>query len=279
MSDIREARELETLRMARLVNKLNQEQEKEIVRINSDMASRGLFNSGPRLKMVVDAQANRVQQIIDGRIATRRELARSFPAFCRKEELDELVISLERVIAQFAETPDKDRIVQQEPVKIAMIKYRQQIAARLRSHAKTEAEILGREVALGMHDEPKPTGVSVNTGGGPALVNLGAIYGDVEQVINLINETGQRELADVLQQLAKAISEADALADERAELLQQVRFVAEQAAVPPQSRQTSVVKAVWVSLQARLHDVAAIAQILSVAGPVVAHHYGFQWPM
>ncbi len=119
----------------------------------------------------------------------------------------------------------------------------------------------------------------MNTGGGPAIVNLGVVYGDVQQVISHVNETGQAELADALQQLAKAINQTETLAEERADLLQQLRFIAEQAVVPAQSRQTSLVKGVLAGLRARLQDVAAVAQILSVAGPIMGQHFGFPWPM
>jgi len=75
-----------------------------------------------------------------------------------------------------------------------------------KTHLLEEIEILKREVSLGIHDKAKPTSVTINTGGGSSVINLGVIYGDVQQVINHINETGQRELAEFCSSLQRLLA-------------------------------------------------------------------------
>jgi hypothetical protein len=132
---------------------------------------------------------------------------------------------------------------------------------------------------LNLHKKSEqPRSLSVNTGGGPAIVNVGEIYGNVQQVVGDVNHAGQPELAGLLGRLAAAINQAETLGDQRTEYLEQVGFIAKQVAANPEARQASVVKGVLLGLRAALQDVGAIAGILGLAGPTIAAYFGFQWP-
>jgi hypothetical protein len=136
-----------------------------------------------------------------------------------------------------------------------------------------------RERALNLRERLDPArAVAVHTGGGPAIVNLGEIRGNVQRVIRMLNEAGHAELAELLDKLTAAIETASSIAEEdRLAYLAQVRFIAAQAAGAPQDRQASGVKGICVGLRAGVRDVASVAQILNLVGPALAAHFGFKW--
>jgi hypothetical protein len=150
----------------------------------------------------------------------------------------------------------------------------------LRDEARNQFEILKREIALNLHTKTQEAAtVSVNTGGGHSIVNLNTTtYGNVQQSIGDVRNAGYADLAKALQQLASAINDADELVEERAEYLEQVKFVAEQAMAPQAAQQVGIVKGILLGLRAQLQDAANVAQIVSIVGPIAAQHFGFKWP-
>jgi hypothetical protein len=222
------------------------------------------------------ARIDRIDSGIDARLEIRKELARSVPELGSERELDELLAAILRSVENAAAGPLQD--VPAGAVRNALKARTDQDLNRLKAGAKTKIEILKREFALRLHEQQEPRSVSVTTGGGPALVNLGTIYGGVRQVIGNVSEAGYRELADLLQRLAQAIGDAETLGDERAAYLQQVQFIAKQAAEPADVRQSSVVKGLLAGLRARLEDGAHLSGVLALVGPAIARHFGFPWP-
>jgi hypothetical protein len=93
-----------------------------------------------------------------------------------------------------------------------------------------------------------------------------------------LNQTGHGGIGNVLSRLADAIEQEASLGDRRAGYLDQVRFIAERAAAEPENRQSTIVEAVFHALRSRLQDCANIAQVLTLAGPAIARHFGIPWP-
>jgi hypothetical protein len=58
----------------------------------------------------------------------------------------------------------------------------------------------------------------VITGGGPAIVNLGEIHGDVQQVVRTLNAAGHAEPVAILDRLASGIEALTELGQERSAL-------------------------------------------------------------
>lgn len=138
------------------------------------------------------------------------------------------------------------------PIQKAFSSILREEARCLKIHLNSEIEILKWEFSLNLHKKPDPEpSVAVNTGGGPAIVNLGQIRGDVQQVVGTLNASGHAELAGLLDQLAAAIEGLTDLGQERSTYLEQVRSIAQQAVEPEQSRQASAVRAVFESLRGR----------------------------
>jgi hypothetical protein len=98
-------------------------------------------------------------------------------------------------------------------------------------------------------NNPSGGPVTVNTGGGPAIVSQGVIYGGVQQVIGTVGAIGQAELADALRKLADAIHAEDKLGDERAELLEQVGFLAEQSTARPPIESSALSKELFACFE------------------------------
>src|SRR5262249_52982930 len=92
----------------------------------------------------------------------------------------------------------------------------------LKAFARREIEILKREIALDLHKTPIGP-VSVSTAGGPALVNLGEIRGNIQQVVGTLNEASQAEIAGHLERLAAAIEASAELGDDRGAYMEQVQ--------------------------------------------------------
>jgi hypothetical protein len=270
LADLKKADELERLRFSRLINELNEEENKRFAEINAKM-----HNSGARMKLLTDERKSKIRCLIDGRIRIRKELCRDFPELCNESRLQELFGQLDSMVGNaFSSSlggPDSRG-------SSILGTFGHEAKFQLRAHAKSEIEILGREAALRLHQR-ETTHASVSVTGGNAIVNVGVIYGNVQQVFSKIEQSGYRELAEILRHLATAIEKADSLGDDRAEYLEQVRFIAEQVAEPDEKRQKSVVKGLLFGLQSSLQTVANVAQILSVAGPSLAKHFGFAWPV
>jgi len=274
---LKQARELEDLHFGKRLQHLLEERRKREIAIDADMRNRGLYHSGPRGKAILDSQAQFTRDLIDRAISERRELATRFPQLGSPAELDVLREKVQKWVEGFGK-PHVVPGMPQDAIQRAMAPGREQEAYRLKAHLNSEIEILKREFSLDLHRKDLAPAVSVNTGGGPAIVNLGQIRGDVQQVVGTLNASGHAELAGMLDRLAAAIEGMTYLGTERSTYLEQLRFIAQQAVEPEEKRQASIVRAVFESLRGRLQDTANVAQVLALAGPAIARHFGIHWP-
>ena len=245
------------------------------------MAKRGSLQSGATLKELTRIRAEKVERIIEGNLAIRKELAATVPDLATDASLSQPLSELIGLIeASFKGLHEREApwLQQNTPVENAIRQHNQQAVAQLAANANRGVEILKREVALNLHKASESSfGNAINTAGGSAIINLGVIHGNVQQVIGDLNAAGQSDLADVLDKLAHAIEQTLELGNRRHEYLEQVQFIAKEAVAPSEKRQVSVVRGVFEGLRARLQDVANMAQILALAGPTIAHHFGYSW--
>jgi hypothetical protein len=72
---LKQARELEDLHFGKRPQRLLEERRKREIALDADMRNRGLYNSGPRGKGILESQAQFTRDLIDGAISERRELA------------------------------------------------------------------------------------------------------------------------------------------------------------------------------------------------------------
>jgi hypothetical protein len=177
MSDqnLKDARELEELQFNKRLQILIEERRKRDAAIDAEMTRRGLYRSGPRGTAILGSQARFTHDLVDGAISARRELAARFPALGSPAELEALRVKVQKWVDGFGK-PHVPQGAAEDTIQRAMAPGRQQEAYRLSAHRKSEIEILKREFSLNLHQKPTPgPTVSVNTGGGPAIVNLGQV--------------------------------------------------------------------------------------------------------
>lgn len=278
MSDLQKAGELESLRYNDLVEKANLKEHQRVQEFQGSRGGRALRNGGT-LKRIARIRAEKTEELILGRVAIRKDLAAEFPELGTEHALDALLADLEELVArEFRGLHLMPGLLKGSPLAQALERRDDQEVSRLNALARRQIEMLKREIALKLHKKVPSDAVSVVTGGGPAIVNLGTIYGNVQQVIGNVSEGGYQELAELLQQLAKAINDTEALGQERVTYLEQVQFIASQAAQPVETRQPGVVKGLLAGLRAGLADAAHISHILVLVGPALAQHFGFPWP-
>ncbi len=263
-----------------LVTDLNAEEQTRVAEINAKMASQGLYHSGARIKAVGDIRADKIRRLIDGRIKIPRELLPDVPELGFEESISDLLLQMESMIAN-ALAGFHDSIQAGGPAAHQGARLDDQNRRLLEAHATREIEMVKKEVELKFHvKKPEATGaISVYAPGGAAMVNVGQIYGHVQQVIGKVGDEGHAELANLLEQLASAISKTEDLSNDRVAYLEQVEFIAEQASVPPELRKASLVAGMFRGLQSGLQNVANLAQLVALLGPALAQHFGFPWPL
>jgi hypothetical protein len=280
LSDLKKARELEELRWFKDINRLNQVERERVEKIKAEAAARGTYQSVGTVRAVANARSEKMKSMIDARAEIRKMLAAEFPELGSETSINELLTGLNTTIENaFKAVYESVPGFSSPAIASAVAARDDQEVLQLKAYAKSEFEILKREIALNLHKKTeRASGLSINTGGGHAVVNLGNIYGGVKQVINNVNQTGHLELAEGLQRLAAAINEAVDLGAGRADYLEQVRFIAEHATDPAEQRQSSVIKGLLSGLRAALQDTANVATVLSAVAPLIAQHFGFNWP-
>jgi hypothetical protein len=279
VSDIQKAREIETMRYMKRIEELNAEEQQRVLKIKSDAAASGRSQGGGILTAISAARTEKLKSLIAFRLETRRELAMDIPELGSERALDDLLAEMTgNLDAAFAGLYHHQPGISGAVTEALQARHAREVG-QLKGMARRDIEILKREIALNLHKKPQSTTpVSLNTGGGPAVVNLGTIYGNVQQVIGTVGSSGNEQLAELLRRLADAINGIAELGDQRATYLEQVEFIARQAAAAPEERQRSVVQGVLNGLHASLENVAHVTGILAFAGPAIAKHFGFPWP-
>lgn len=247
--------------------------------LEAEMTRRGLQHSAPKHFAQLAMAARCLAETINDKIEIRREMIRTAPDLGSDAELNALLSSIEHDLTRFAnKVPDHPLGTDiLDMIAPTLTRQREQSGARMRSDARLKIKILKKETALNMHKQPiDPANITI--GDGPVIINYGKINGDVQQVIGNV-QRGDPELAALLGRLADAIVAREDLGEKRVESMEQVAFIAEQAAAPAKDRQpASVLKAVVASLRKGLEDTAHFAEILALTGPAIARHFGLAWP-
>ena len=193
MSNIKAARELENLRYLHRVEELNEQEQSRIQEIKSDAAARGILQSGPTNRSITEARVDKVRELIDSRIAIRKALVAEVPEFGAEHLLNDLQQELQEFVKHaiiglrnsLAPAPS-------EVVSAAFERVFEQEILDLQARARRQIEMLKTEIALGLHKKAEQAfAASVHTGGGPAIVNLGTVYCNVQQVIGDVNNAGR----------------------------------------------------------------------------------------
>ncbi len=254
------------------------------------MERRGLQNSDARRQAICEARLEYLNQAILQRMKIRKEAVRSCPELGSVTELKTFADRIEADIAGLrAECQKASVIVPPE------------VFAELRAKVREGIAAIQREAPMELPMKPKLPGISLSVSSGSttkvkegipieggtrgtlaaassdaarrSLDRLGAASEKVKEAIADL-EARNRELAGALCRLAAVIHDAAPLGEERIVYLEQVQFVAEQAARVSVLRRVSVVKGILVALQAGLEDRPTLAEALRPATSLAASHFG-----
>lgn len=281
LTDLQQARSVEEGRFQRVLRDLETQQELRLSRIEAEMTRRGLQNSDARLHAIFEAQVERLNQVIQQRIAIRKEIIRNYPELGSPAELNHLRDLIQADVMDLRAECKKHCLLAPP-----------EVFAELRARAQNGIEGLKREMASQVPVKPKlpalaldiprvtagkaHIGPAVQVGpANPAPGSLEAVTRKVDEAIGDLEER-HRDVADALRRLAAAIKEAKHLPEERTVYLEQLQFVAEQAARVTVLRRVSVVKGILRALLTDLHEAPRVATPLRAALPLLASHFGIR---
>lgn len=116
--------------------------------------------------------------------------------------------------------------------------------------------------------------VTVNGG------NVGAInFGNIKEIrvrIEALSQQGEIGVAEALANLTNAIlASEEAEEGVKNELLEQVAFLSEQAALSPKERKPGLIKSVLTAFREGVGTVKATAEAWNAVGPLLEGHLGF----
>lgn len=293
MTTLEQARSVEAGRVERALQELETREELKLSRIEAEMSRRGLQNSDARLHAIFEARLERLNEVIRQRIAIRKELVRNYPELGSAAELN-LLQEVIRADVSHLRTECKKHSLVAPP----------EVFAELHARAQAGIERLRQQTPLQLRIEPKlpPLTLNISAGSaGKAEVRSGprpvsspgigprsahsvedrvpaspdAISRKADEAISDLEERN-RQLAGTLRRLAAALQQSKQLPDERTVYLEQVQFLAEQAARVSVLRRVSVVKGIMVALRAELDEVPSVGLALRASFPLLASHFGIR---
>jgi len=228
-----------------------------------ELAHRGMSNSGVAGKQFVDIRVEGFEEFLGRVIELRREMITLAPELGSQYELDQLKSklnhhadalpnSIRTFISQQPRGGGKIEITGQLPI----------MATTLKAKIAQKIDIVLKENRV----QRKPSGTIHIAAGPGAIVNFGDVTNSIQSTLNKIGGAG--ELTKALKELVEAIQASDELSDhKKAEVLESVEFVANQAAVDPAQRQKpNIIQTVWNGLGTTLANAANLAKIYDVAG-------------
>lgn len=133
----------------------------------------------------------------------------------------------------------------------------------LRSELKIQAITSGRNY-------PQSRTIQIHISGGQiGVLNVAGIIDTIEQNLSIVNEAGNKEVAEAIKCLAEAIMVSNDLKGNQVQqALEDLEFLSSQPALPPEKRSKSgIISAVLTALRQVLSTAADLAQVWSTWGP------------
>ena len=108
------------------------------------------------------------------------------------------------------------------------------------------------------------------------VININSIVGNIDAVVNTLQQQGSGEIAIALKTLADAIAGAKVLEGTRKELLENVEAISEQAERPRASRKLGIVRASLRYIEGALAVSADLTTLWTTYAPAILKHFGIQ---
>lgn len=282
---IKQALEWEELSFAKAREEVFLAADDERENLRSNLQVRGVFHSSMHIGGVIESHVRMMERLVQARIDLRRELARKMPELGSSAYLADLKQALDTFIdATWAALPGiivgSYRGGESEDHFRQLVKTGQwaDTLLRLKLVAEREIEMLKREVGLGMLESKGP-GVVLNiTDSNVAALNLGNVMGNIQAFVVSLQNEGNPDLARALKTLIEGVAATEELGAQRTELIEYLTTIGEQAALQQTQRRPGVVKTLMNSLGSALMHAANLAQIWQTVAPMIARHFGLNWP-
>ncbi len=146
--------------------------------------------------------------------------------------------------------------------------------SKIKNDIDREAEMISREVSLGVHEPTRPS-ITVNISGGiVGALNLGTVVGDMNTAMGSLLAQGGEELAQGLKRLAETVVKAKELGQQRGEIVEALALIAEQAGLSSEHRKVGVVRTVLARWGPVLVAAASVSEVWNAVHPLLTAWFG-----
>lgn len=226
---------------------LRRETNEQSLRIRGEFASRGLGASGMVVGALIELQIDRLRKLVQAAVDIRREMSATVPELASPEQLAILRDRLHGVIdaqwthlagtlRQYGYTDDVPRI-------LGSAQY-DSTTLSLKSEADRGLRNVEDAYALGMLRPSGNGSIVINITGTVGGLNLGAIAGDMNAVVNAFGGQEGQALAQAIKRVTEAVAADNSSSpEERAEAIETLAAITDEAARPPERRRLHLVRA------------------------------------
>jgi hypothetical protein len=197
---------------------------------------------------------------VEARLGLREEYGQNEPALLTNEVLAQLGSELETFINN-ATKDDPRSLADAGDIKAT-------IKARI-------AKLALKRKWWQMSDQSKTINVTLHNSPG-AVVNVDSIVSHIQTNAQAIAQQGGQQFADAISKLAEEIRKSTELGETRAEALQNIEVLSDQAKLPAGERKTGVIKSIYLGLSTALTLANTAATAWHTYGPIIAEYFNIK---
>jgi hypothetical protein len=226
------------------------------------------------LQSIVKEWRNYLNELANGRIDIRRELALTEPTLASDDQLEKLMIEIERIVPSQNQRHEMLRHFaggQQVPPGVlqAIAERWQREDSSIISSARNRIGQLKIEVRQGLHRlAPHQMKVEINNSTVHQL-NLGTILGDMNNSVTTLAQGGHGDVAAALKEFTERVASSDDSALSKRDVVENLAFISQQAALPAGERRQGLLKAALSHVQTAVQVVGTLSQAWATFGPII----------
>jgi hypothetical protein len=225
------------------------------------MASRGTLSSGARYVREMEIRFDLVVcGVATKAMAHRKKLGGKIPDLLSEASLTGLKLRLHSLVDSMVKA-QANRETLNDSVSHALVQRAQQKGDTIKSQITRDLETLRLEARIGFHDEEKPVVLNISNSTVAAL-NLGTVVGDLNASVQILNNEGQKDLAQAVEKFAEEVVALAGLQDAmRKDLLEHLSFISEQLAITADRRKVGPLKSSIETLGALVKTITQLAPL------------------
>jgi len=187
--------------------------DRKLQELAATSAKNGVYCSGGRLKEDLEIIFAARDEVVAKAVALRRTLATRNPVLAEAGTLAPLISKIQNFInmgvSQMEEQMSKT-FPEVGAVRKTILGLAGHEVATLVGRATNDLENIPLELRL-KQKENESSPISIQVSGNSGIVDLGSVVGDLNNSVQALNESGQRDLADAIEKLGFAIRETKEL--------------------------------------------------------------------